>query len=141
MLSLSRIDHVSFATPSIDESLRWFAAVFGARQVRRQQVPAQGYTYAELEIPNAQIMFELIEPLGENSFITRFLRERGPGFHHLTVRVPDVEEAAAELRRQGIEPWGDVRGSDEWRQTFIHPRDSGGVLIQLFRDEDGTESS
>jgi methylmalonyl-CoA/ethylmalonyl-CoA epimerase len=140
VLSLSRIDHVSFATPSIDDSLRWFAAVFGAREVHRRQVPSQGYTYAELEIPNAQIMFELIEPLGENSFIARFLNERGPGFHHLTVRVPDVEEAAAELRRQGIEPWGGVRGSDEWRQTFIHPRDSGGVLIQLFRDEDGGES-
>jgi methylmalonyl-CoA/ethylmalonyl-CoA epimerase len=135
VLSLTRVDHVSFATPSIDDSLRWFEAVFGAQLVHRQSVPSEGYTFAELAIPNAQIRFELIEPLGEDSFVARFLRQRGPGFHHLTVRVRDVDQAAAELRRQGIEPWGGVRGTDGWRQTFLHPRDAGGILIQIVADD------
>lgn len=131
MLPLTRVDHVSFATHSIDESLRWFQALFGARELRRHRVEAEGYTFAELEIPHAQIVFELIEPLGEDSFVARFLRERGPGFHHITIEVEDVEAAAAELRRQGIEPWG-LRGSGNWKQAYIHPRDSNGILIQMF---------
>jgi methylmalonyl-CoA/ethylmalonyl-CoA epimerase len=131
VLPLTRIDHVSFATPSIDDSLRWFQAVFGAREVRRHAVAAEGYTFAELEVPNAQVGFELIEPLGEDSFVARFLRERGPGFHHITVEVENVDTAAEEMRTQGIEPFGGVRGDGHWRQTFIHPRDSGGILVQL----------
>ncbi len=136
MLPITRIDHVSFATASIDDSLRWFTAIFGAREVRRQRVEAEQYTFAELEIPNGQIKFELIEPLGEDSFVAKFLRERGPGFHHITVEVGDVEAAAAGLRAQGIAPFGGVTGSPGWRQTFIHPRDSNGVLIQLFEGGD-----
>ncbi|MGH2587529.1 MAG: VOC family protein [Dehalococcoidia bacterium] len=128
---MTRIDHVSFATHSIDESLRWFQAVFGAREVRRHPNEAEGYTFAELEIPNAQVGFELIEPLSEDGFLARFLRERGPGFHHITIEVENVDEAAEEMRAQGIEPFGGVRGSGQWRQTFIHPRDSGGILVQL----------
>ena len=131
VLPVTRIDHVSFATYSIDESLRWFQTLFGARELRRRPVEAEGYTFAELEIPNAQVGFELIEPLGENSFVARFLRERGPGFHHITIEVEDVDAAAAEMGAQGIEPFGGVRGSGHWRQTFIHPRDSGGILVQL----------
>jgi methylmalonyl-CoA epimerase len=128
---VTRVDHVSFATHSIDESLRWFQLVFGAREVRRHAVPAEGYTFAELELPNSQVGFELIEPLGDNSFVARFLEERGPGFHHITIEVEDVDRAAEEMQAQGIEPFGGVRGDGHWRQTFIHPRDSNGILVQL----------
>lgn len=131
VLPIKRIDHVSFATHSIDESLQWFAAIFGAREVHRARVEDEGFAFAELEIPNGQIRFELIEPLGEESFVARFLRARGPGFHHLTIEVADVEQAAGVLRTHGIEPFGGVRGDDGWRETFIHPRDSNGILFQL----------
>jgi methylmalonyl-CoA/ethylmalonyl-CoA epimerase len=135
VLPLTRIDHVCFATHSIDESLKWFTAVFGAQEVQRRRVEAEGYTFATLDIPNGQIQFELIEPLGENSFVAKFLRERGPGFHHMTVDVEDVDAAAEVLRAQGIEPWGGVKGEGEWKQTYIHPRDSNGILIQLFQNK------
>src|SRR5690349_9508859 len=106
VLPFKRIDHVSFATPSIDDSLKWFAALFGAKEVERSRVEREGFTFATLEIPNAQIKFELIEPAGENSFVARFLEERGPGFHHMTVIVDDVQQAAAELEAQNIRPFG-----------------------------------
>lgn len=131
MLPVTRVDHVSFATHSIDDSLQWFQAVFGARELRRMAVEAEGYTFAELELPNSQVGFELIEPLGEQSFVARFLKERGPGFHHITIEVEDVDTAAEAMRGQGIEPFGGVRGSGHWRQTFIHPKDSNGILVQL----------
>ena len=136
VLPVTRIDHVSFATHSIDDSLAWFQAVFGAREVRRMPVPAEGYTFAELELPNAQVGFELIEPLGADGFVARFLRERGPGFHHITIEVQNVDAAAEAMRTQGMEPFGGVRGSGHWRQTFIHPRDAGGILIQLVQADD-----
>lgn len=136
MLPFQRIDHVSFATPSIDDSLAWFAALFGAKQVERHRVEHEGFTFATLEIPNAQIQFELIEPLGEDSFVARFLRERGPGFHHMTVIVDDVTRAAAQLEAHNIRPFGGVRGEGEWKQTFIHPKDSGGILFQVVERKD-----
>lgn len=134
MLPVTRIDHISFATPSIDESVKWFQAIFGARELRRHRVENEGYTFATLEIPNGQLQFELIEPIGEDSFVARFLREHGPGFHHVTIDVADVDAAVAELREHEIEPWGGVRGDGVWRQTFIHPRDSNGILIQLVQE-------
>jgi methylmalonyl-CoA/ethylmalonyl-CoA epimerase len=136
VLPVTRIDHVSFATHSIDDSLQWFQAVFGAREVRRLPNEAEGYTFAELEVPNSQVGFELIEPLGEDSFVGRFLRERGPGFHHITIEVQSVDTAADVMRAQGMEPFGGVRGSGHWRQTFIHPRDSNGILVQLVQAGD-----
>lgn len=141
VLPITRIDHISFATHSIDESLRWFAAVFGAREVHRASVAEKGFTFAELEIPNGQIRFELIEPLGEESFVARFLRERGPGFHHITIEVTDVEQSAAVLRGNGIEPFGGVRGDEGWQETFIHPRDSNGILFQLVESPNGKGST
>ena len=141
MLPIKRIDHVSFATHSIDDSLQWFAAVFGAREVHRASMEDEGYSFAELEIPNGQIRFELIEPLGEESFVARFLRERGPGVHHITIEVTDMEQAATVLRGNGIEPFGGVRGDTGWRETFIHPRDSNGILFQLFESRDGKGSA
>lgn len=131
MLPIKRVDHIAFATHSIDESLRWFQAVFGARELRRMRLEDEGYTFATLAIPNAQLHIELLEPIGEDGFVARFLRQRGPGFHHLTIEVEDVAAAAEELRRHEIEPFGGVRGDDGWRETFIHPRDSHGILIQL----------
>lgn len=136
VLPFKRIDHVSFATPSIDDSLAWFAALFGAKEVERTRVEGEGFTFATLEIPNAQIQLELIEPLGENSFVARFLEERGPGFHHMTVIVDDVRRAAAELAAHDIRPFGGVRGDGKWKQTFIHPKDSGGILFQLVERKD-----
>jgi methylmalonyl-CoA/ethylmalonyl-CoA epimerase len=105
--------------------------VFGAREVRRVAVETEGYTFAELELPNAQVGFELIEPLGEKSFVARFLRERGPGFHHITIEVESVDRAATVMRTKGMEPFGGVRGDGHRRQTFIHPRDANGNFVQL----------
>lgn len=131
MLPIKRVDHIAFATHSIDEALRWFQDVFGARELCRMRVEDEWSTFATMVIPNAQVQFELLEPIGEESFVARFLRQRGPGFHHLTIEVENVAAAAEELRRHEIEPFGGVRGGDGWHETFIHPRDANGVLIQL----------
>ncbi len=139
MLPVTRIDHVSFATHSIDESLRWFEAVFGAREVRRLPVEAEGYTFAELELPNAQVGFELIEPLGESSPIAKFL-EKNPlgGQHHVCFEVPDIHAAKAEFEAKGARVLGEPRiGAHGTPVFFVHPKDMGGVLVELMQTPEG----
>jgi methylmalonyl-CoA/ethylmalonyl-CoA epimerase len=75
---------------------------------------------------------ELLEPLGEDGFVARFLRERGPGFHHVTIETDDVQGAADAMREHGIEPFQGIGGPAEFRHTYIHPKASGGLLWQVF---------
>ena len=137
MLGIKRVDHVSMAVWKIDEHLPLLTEVFGMRLVERYRNPAEGYNGVGLEIVTsggrAPVQWEVLEPAADDSFLVRFLRERGPGLHHVTFEVEDVDRAAEALRQRGIEPFGGVRQNGGWKELFIHPRDTGGVLIQLYQ--------
>ncbi len=131
MLPIKRIDHVSIAARSIEERAEFFGKLFGMELGGRFDQPEDGYNGVELRIPGSDTKWEILEPAGEDSFVERFLAQRGPGVHHVTFEVEDIEEAARELRAMGIEPFG-MRVVSDWnKELFIHPRDAGGVLIQL----------
>ena len=133
MLPIKRIDHVAIAAESIDERVRFLSELFGMKPGARYDNPQDGYNGVELSIPGSDTKWEVIEPAGENSFVTRFLGQRGPGLHHVTFEVTDIEAAAKVLRERGIEPVG-MRVEGAWnKELFIHPRDTGGVLIQLYQ--------
>ena len=133
MLPIKRIDHVAIAAESIDERVRFLSELFGMKPGARYDNPLDGYNGVELTIPGSDTKWEVIEPAGENSFVTRFLGQRGPGLHHVTFEVTDIEAAAKVLRERGIEPFG-MRVEGAWnKELFIHPRDTGGVLIQLYQ--------
>ena len=134
MLPIKRIDHVAIAAESIDERVRFLSELFGMKPGPRYDNPQDGYNGVELTIPGSDTKWEVIEPAGENSFVTRFLGQRGPGLHHVTFEVTDIEAAAKVLRERGIEPVG-MRVEGAWnKELFIHPRDTGGVLIQLYQE-------
>ena len=134
MLPIKRIDHVAIAAESIDERVRFLSELFGMKPGPRYDNPQDGYNGVELTIPGSDTKWEVIEPAGENSFVTRFLGQRGPGLHHVTFEVTDIEAAAKVLRERGIEPFG-MRVEGAWNnELFIHPRDTGGVLIQLYQE-------
>ncbi len=107
----------------------------GMKVSGRWQNEDQGYRGVSLEVPGGTAHFELLEPLGDDSFLDRFLAERGPGLHHVTFEVADIEAAAEAIREGGIEPFRGVRRSHGWAETYIHPQDSGGVLFQFYADE------
>ena len=133
MLPIKRIDHVAIAAESIDERVRFLSELFGMKPGPRYDNPQDGYNGVELSIPGSDTKWEVIEPAGENSFVRRFLGQRGPGLHHVTFEVTDIEAAAKVLRERGIEPVG-MRVEGAWnKELFIHPRDTGGVLIQLYQ--------
>ncbi len=132
VIGIKRVDHVSFATWSVDESLKWFEAIMGLKVAHRWRAEREGFADALLDMPNNQMQFELIEPIGEESFVTKFLKSRGAGFHHITVEVDDVRAAGSWLQTHGIEPFQGIHESGGWLQTYIHPTSGGGVLWQLF---------
>lgn len=138
MLNIKRLDHVSMAVWKVDDYLPLLTELFGMRLAGRFQSDEEGYQGVVLDVPGGGAQWEVLEPTSEDGFLARFLRERGPGLHHVTFEVEDVARAAEALRQRGIEPFRGVRTGPSWRETFVHPQDLGGVLVQLF---DGTWSS
>jgi len=131
-LGIKRIDHVSIATADISERTRFFEELFGIKITGRFDQPEAGFNAANLSIPGSDTELELLEPNGDQSFVARFLEGGGSMYHHVTFEVYDIEKAAAALRDCGIEPFG-LRTETAWnKELFIHPRDTGGVLTQLY---------
>jgi methylmalonyl-CoA/ethylmalonyl-CoA epimerase len=93
-----------------------------------------GYDGAVMNIPNSQLQFEVIAPNRPDSFVQRFIDTRRAGMHHICCEVASVDRAVQALEAEGITPFGGVIESDWHRHTFIHPKDSGGVLFQLFEE-------
>lgn len=132
-LGWKRLDHVSIATDDLPAAARFWERLLGAELDHWTSSPSGGFRVALLHLPKRQAGLELIAPYDESSFVQKFLNERGPGAHHLTIEVEDIEQAFAHVREEmGIEPLGEVFEDYEWRQFFVHPRDAGGVLLQFY---------
>jgi len=131
MLGIKRIDHVSVVNGDLEGRIKFYSDLFGMEVAERFETTDGGFKGVALKIPGSPTQWEILEPFGDDSFLHRFLAERGPGMHHATFEVEDVDKAAAALRAYGVEPFGEGTAGD-WKQLFIHPRDSGGVLIQLY---------
>ena len=131
-MKLGRLNHVGVATPSIERSVALYRDVLGATQVGDAfDLPAQGVRVCFVNAPNAQI--ELIEPLGSDSPILKFL-EKNPlgGQHHLCFEVADIEEARAWYEEKGVRVLGPTRiGAHGTPIFFLHPKDMGGVLTEI----------
>jgi methylmalonyl-CoA/ethylmalonyl-CoA epimerase len=144
LVGIKRVDHVAMAVWKVEEHLPFLTEVLGMKVAGRFRSEEERYAGVVLDIVAPEegargVQWEVLEPTSEDSFLVRFLREKGPGLHHVTLEVEDVDAAARVLREKGIEPYGGVRESGGWKETFIHPRDSGGVLIQLYQEIDDHE--
>ena len=131
-MKLGRLNHVGVATPSIEKSLELYRTIFGAKPHGEPfDLPAQGVRVCFVDAPNSQI--ELIEPLGPDSPLSRFL-EKNPqgGQHHVCFEVPDIHQAKAEMEAKGAKVLGEPRiGAHGTPVIFVHPKDMGGVLVEL----------
>jgi methylmalonyl-CoA/ethylmalonyl-CoA epimerase len=131
-MKLGRLNHVGVATPSIDASVAHYRETMGAEVVRDPfDLPAQGVRVCFVDTSNSQI--ELIEPLGADSPIVKFL-EKNPegGQHHVCFEVPDIHEAKAWFEAKGVRVLGEPRiGAHGTPIFFLHPKDMGGVLTEI----------
>jgi len=130
-MTLGRLNHVGVATPSIENSVAMYRDLFGAVAGEPFDLPAQGVRVCFVDAPNSQI--ELIEPLGEASPIHGFLAKNpAGGQHHVCFEVADVHAAKAEMEAKGARVLGEPRiGAHGSLVIFVHPRDMGGVLVEL----------
>ena len=133
---IGRLNHVGVATPSIDEALKVYRDLLGATQItEKKPMPTFGVTVCFVGLENSQI--ELLEPLGEDSVISAFLAKnpRG-GQHHVCFEVPDVLAARDEMRAKGASVLGTGEpriGAHGVPVIFVHPKDMGGVLVELMQ--------
>jgi len=129
-MKIKRIAHVAVAVPSIDEAFLKLQRVLGLDLVGRETVASQRVEAAMLPLGDAGI--ELIEPKG-NEAVARFLATRGPGLHHVAVEVEGIEEVLALLKTRGVELIDEAPriGAQGHKVAFVHPRATGGVLIEL----------
>ena len=134
---LVAIDHVGVAVEDIDATLGLFRDILQMPLVHRETVTEQGVDAALLDVGDGHI--ELLQPLGADTAVGRFLARRGPGLHHVAYRVDNVEETLKALAGAGIalidsEPRTGIRGS---RVAFLHPKSTGGVLTEIVEPADG----
>ena len=131
---IGKLNHVGIATPSIDDSVALYRDVLGCDSItERFALPEQGVWVCFVNLPNAQI--ELIEPYGDESPIHGFLAKNPKGGqHHVCFEVPDILAARDEMRAKGatVLGTGEPRiGAHGVPVIFIHPKNMGGVLVEL----------
>ncbi len=130
------VDHVGLAVADLDAAIRFHTEVLGLVLVHREVNERQGVAEAMLAATGSgagAAQVQLLAPLREDSAIARFLDRSGPGLQQLAYRVADLDAACAELRARGVRllyalPEAGTRGS---RINFVHPKDAGGVLVEL----------
>ena len=130
---IGRLNHVAIAVPDIQAASQTYRAVLGAKLSEAVLQPDHGVTTVFIELPNTKI--ELLEPLGEDSPIAKFL-ERNPtgGIHHLCYEVDDIHAASQALIEKGARILGDGTpkiGAHGKPVLFLHPKDFCGTLVEL----------
>jgi methylmalonyl-CoA/ethylmalonyl-CoA epimerase len=136
---LTTIDHVGIAVPDLDEAIDFYARTFGVRSVHEEVNEEQGVREAMLAVGDGETRIQLLAPLTAESAIARFIGRSGPGLQQLAFRVADVDAACAVLRERGLRVLYDEprRGTAGSRVNFMHPKDTGGVLVELVQPATG----
>lgn len=133
-MNLEEIDHTAIAVRDLDEALARYRRLFGLVASERTVIPGQGVEVAFLPVGVSKL--ELIQPVDHRSGVTRFLERRGEGLHHIGVVVSDIDEELARLASLGVELIDETpRPGPHGRIAFIHPRGTGGVLVELMQRE------
>ncbi len=127
------IDHVGVAVPDLDEAIALYRDAFGMEVVHEETNEEQRVREAMVAVGDSGSCIQLLAPLDEQSTIAKFLDRSGPGLQQLAYRVTDVEEVSRVLRERGLRLLYDEprRGTSDSRINFVHPKDAGGVLIEL----------
>ena len=136
-MDVTRIDQIAIAVEDLDEAIAFYERAFGLTVSSRERVESDGVEEAMLTV--AGVSIQLLAPTREDSPVGRFLARNGPGLHHLGFGVSSVETALEHLRGE------DVRLIDQTPRpgggghtvAFVHPKGTGGVLVELVENADG----
>jgi methylmalonyl-CoA/ethylmalonyl-CoA epimerase len=129
----TKIDHVGIAVPDLDEAIAFYRDTFGIVSVHEETNEQQGVREAMLAVGDGATQLQLLAPLSADSTIAKFLDRNGPGVQQVAYTVTDIEAVSETLRARGLrliydQPRPGTSGS---RVNFVHPKDAGGVLMEL----------
>lgn len=133
---VTAVDHVGIAVPDLDAAKKWYHDHLGMIVLHEEVNEDQGVVEAMLSVRGAPVgsaQIQLLAPLNESSTIAKFIDTRGPGLQQLAYRTSDIDALSERLREQGVRLLYEAprRGTADSRINFIHPKDAGGVLIEL----------
>jgi len=130
---IGKLNHIAIATPNLDEATKTYANILGVKISAQLDQFEHGVRVVFIELPNTKI--ELLEPLGENSPIEKFLeKNKKGGIHHICFEVEDIDHAILRLKKDGATVLGDGKakiGAHGKPVIFLHPKDFNGTLIEL----------
>ena len=134
---LTQIDHVGIAVSDLGEAVERYRRTFGLEPVHRERMDDQGVE--EVLFAVGESFVQLLGALGPDTPVGRFLGKRGPGVHHVGYRVASVADALEHLRAEGVGLIDEAPrpGSRGTTIAFVHPRDTGGVLVELVEAPEG----
>jgi methylmalonyl-CoA/ethylmalonyl-CoA epimerase len=135
----THIDHVGIAVPDLDEAIAFYEEKYGMRMLHEETNEEQGVREAMMGVGDSGSAIQLLAPLSPASTIAKFLDRSGPGIQQLAYRVADIDAVCATLRERGLRLLYDTprRGTSNSRVNFIHPKDAGGVLVELVEPSAG----
>ncbi|HEX6497706.1 MAG TPA: methylmalonyl-CoA epimerase [Micromonosporaceae bacterium] len=140
-IGLLRIDHVGVAVPDLDQAIEFYQRVFGMRCVHVEENEEQGVREAMMRVGPDESggCVQLLAPLSAESTIAKFLTRNGPGMQQLAYTVADIDAVCAALRERGVRLLYEQpkRGTAGSRVNFVHPKDAGGVLVELVEPASG----
>jgi methylmalonyl-CoA epimerase len=130
------IDHIAIAVSNLEEGLRFYKQLLGMRVSQEETVEAERVNVAMLPAGVAadSPRIELVEPTDRNSVIAKFIENRGPGLHHIALRVDDLAAATERLKVEGAHLLNEPQqGAGGHVYVFVHPAATGGVLLELIQ--------
>lgn len=132
MAKIKKINHIAIAVEDITEALSFWTDKIGLMLDHIEEVPEQKAKLAFIPVGDSEI--ELVEPTDENSGTARFIQNRGPGIHHICFEVDDIHGMTEGLKEKGVRMIEEdpVEMDDRWL-SFIHPKSTGGVLVELYQ--------
>ncbi len=132
---LKKIDHIGIAVFRLESASKLYKEAFGLQSGEVEDVPEQKVRVQKFAVGQTRI--ELLEPQTADSPISKFLKKRGEGIHHICYAVENLEKSIERLKKNGLEFISEpTMGSDGKRVIFIHPKSANGVLIELVEDNE-----
>ena len=131
---MKKIEHIGIAVKDLDASNTLYEKLLGVSHYKIEDVAAEGVKTSFFKVGESKI--ELLQATSPNSPIAKFIAKRGEGVHHLAFDVEDIEAEIERLKNEGFELIDDIpkQGADHKKIAFLHPKSSGGVLIELCQD-------
>ena len=133
MSKITKINHIAVAVTDIESSLSFWRDALGLELAELRDVPAESAQIAFLPVGGTEV--ELVRPTTDDSGLAKYIEKRGEGLHHLCLETDDIASMMAQLKEKGVQLINKSprTGADGKKYAFIHPKSTGGVLVELYQ--------